>query len=546
MVVAACHAAFTASKVRATGAAAEELPTPCPAKVPASPAKDCCKTDNKTDAEAFANILLCIAEELCAKKPCTQKPCDCPPGVLAKRDRDALLEHITDTLVKLGSLEEATDRDLVQKVLADALTSGGKKKPEVAREVLAFVASMPSKPPKKVTVITETNKVGDGCCLPGKCTTTETTEVLAEPVAPAPLSTVVVQTIVDKLCELRKCCPASKCPLPCRCPTVSCARPTGDLCKPAPCFDVRWDLVNMLIMDAEHGTERDIKKIVVDLSSIADGLPRTDELLDTKIKLLKIAKQIKDVSGIEMLPSIIASLKTTVDRLKKPNMNDHERECIAKILSDAAKKLKKLEQHEMASKLEGITAKKIKQLPDLAKQLREIAGELDQPAEKSEGIAKTLAAAETQLHALQDNEIVERIGKIVEEVKKHPTIVPALKAEADKLDVLLPYTVNNIVDALRKIDIVEELSKIADILETAQQKDFAEQLRSIIENLKRNANQDVTAQALMDELCDYEKLVKSPCGVHILLRVIDGVAEVNEPFKPETNLAPQFLFRSGG
>jgi hypothetical protein len=372
MVGATCHAAFAASDEVSTGLSTETVATP-PAQPPAAKAQDfckkCCVDPSEPNPAAFAKVLLCIAKHLCEKEIWYQRPCDCPPGMLTKRDRDALLEHIKDTLAKLGSLEDATKRNCVQQELLEALCV--KRKSNVAREVLALVASMPAKPPKKVIVITETDKDGKGCCLRGKCKITETSEVSAEPVAPAPLSTAVVAKIVCKL-KCQPCCPQD-CDLPAPCP------PPADPCQSASCFDVRWELLNMLIMDAEHQPTRNEAEMACEIEQI----------------------------------------KKSVQELKL---------CEAAKLIEAAGKL-----HEAAGKL------------------HEAAGKLHEAAAK---------------------------------------------------------------------------------LKISCQKDLAEQLTGIADDITRLNNTSSTAQALTAELCDYEKLVKSRCGVRILLRVIDGVGDVNEPFKP--------------
>lgn len=363
MIGAACHPAYAAIKVGATGAAREELPLPCPAN-----AQKCCeKANSKTDPEAFAKVLLCIAEELCR----------CPPATLAKPDRDALLEHITDTLAKLGSLEKAADRDPVQKVLGDALVNGGDKKSKVAREVLALIASMPSKQNEKVTIITEIDKIGEPCSSTGKCKTIETTVASAEPVAPVPLSTAVIEIIEKKISKLRVCCKKHKCPLVGCSATASCEPRAVDPCQSVTCFDSRWDLVNMLIMNAEQQPNPDSR--IAELDSLL-----LDKLLNVEQTLGLIQQW---VTGTDNPPD-------TVER-------------IVKELREIASKLKRKKQNEMAATVSRIA----------------------------------------------DN-------------------FPALATEAK------------------------------------------------------------SAKVLMDELCNYDELDKSPCGVRILLRVIDGVGEIHSPFVP--------------
>jgi hypothetical protein len=284
LVGSACHASYAASGVVRTGPEAIPAPKPAAAPCPAAPASSaaatCCETAN---VKGFAKILLCIAEGLCAKNSCAGKP-ECPPYNLSKRDRDALLEHITDTLAKLGSLEDDAKRKDVQDVLREALASTNGKS-NVAREVLALIASMPSKPPKKVTVTAATKREGKGCCLKGECKTTETTEVSAEPVAPAPLSNAVVEKIKNKLCQLRKCCAPAECS-----PASCCPTQPADRCERASCFDVRWDLLNMLIMDAEHRPTRDRAEIAQELKKIAEELTGIAEQLRSIATSLQYAE----------------------------------------------------------------------------------------------------------------------------------------------------------------------------------------------------------------------------------------------------------------
>ncbi|MBX9792023.1 MAG: hypothetical protein K2Y37_24125 [Pirellulales bacterium] len=232
VLVAVDQHAFAADIRLKSAKRTEELPVPCPTKASrATVDTACCKSDAAAKPEGFAKILLCIADELC----------QLDSKQLCERDQVALIEHIKDTLAALGSLEDTNLRNRVQNELSTALATN-ECKSDVAREVLAQIASLPSAAAKQVKIKTRLEKNGADC-LKSDCETTETTEITADPLAPAPLSTATVEAIKKKLCKLQCCCrPAGKCP-------------DGGKCGPcglASGYERRWQLINVLIMDAER------------------------------------------------------------------------------------------------------------------------------------------------------------------------------------------------------------------------------------------------------------------------------------------------------
>ena len=380
MIGAACTAATAASDEVSTGPAAGALPPPprpitaqCPTKTAATAATNC-RENVKPVPEGFAEVLLCIAKDLCDKQICCQKPCDCPPGKLAKRDRDALWQHITGTLTKLGSLEKADERKGVQKVLTTALLSDGKES-QIAREVLALIASMPSKPATKVTVTTATKKQGGWWCWPADCTTTETSEVSAEPVAPAPLSTALVDKIVSKL----KCQPCSPkdCDLPAPCP------PSTDPCQSASCFDVRWELFNMLILDAEHQPTRDEAEIKYEIQQMRQNLKKmAKELTESDQK--ELAAKLDKIMD-ELDRDLRANEREIAKRIWNELFSDNDR-------SDAIRFILQSETQDLADILSK-TADKLKESgeKDLAEELNRMADDLVRKANRSSAAEALMA-----------------------------------------------------------------------------------------------------------------------------------------------------------
>ena len=288
LVGGACHVARAESGAADPVPAVESIPSPDSVAASATSMSALPHPSAKSNATGpadFAKTLLDIADYLCPPKPCPKKPEPCR-AKLCDRDRKALLEHIKDTLSKLGALENAKDRNCVQGKLANELVGSGIKS-EIAREVLALIASMPSQLPKKVKV-TSTIEHDKGCGknCPKKCVTTETSEVSAEEVSPAPLSTAVVDEIKNALDKF-KCPPC--CPRDCD-PPAPCPAPV-DPCQLASCFERRWELINMLIFDAEH-------KATMTAPEIAEELTRF--LLNTKEADDRLADDMTRIANLKL------------------------------------------------------------------------------------------------------------------------------------------------------------------------------------------------------------------------------------------------------